>query len=63
MKEYSGQFAVDALEPVDRALQSAFHLRTLVNDLLDIARIYRAEMSLQLELVEPRKLLEETCRQ
>lgn len=40
--------------------KNALHLQKLVNDILDLSRIEAAQMSIQLEHVEPRMLVNET---
>ena len=50
-------------ETLDRVRKSVLHLIALINDLLDLARIERAEFHIYLETVDTEKLLQETCAQ
>jgi signal transduction histidine kinase len=50
-------------ETLDRVRKSVLHLIALINDLLDLARIERAEFYIQREPVDTEKLLQDTCAQ
>jgi signal transduction histidine kinase len=55
-----GHIDDEAAEILGRARKAAHHMIALVNDLLDLARIERAEFQLHQELVDPEELLQET---
>ncbi len=50
-------------EILDRVRKSVLHLIALINDLLDLARIERAEFHVQREPVDTERLLQDTCTQ
>lgn len=56
-----GQVDQEATDTLDRARKAAHHMIALVNDLLDLARIERAELQLHPELIDPEALLQEVC--
>ncbi|MBI3302586.1 MAG: GAF domain-containing protein [Deltaproteobacteria bacterium] len=58
-----GQIDHDAAETLDRVRKTVRHLITLINDLLDLARIERAELKLHREPVNVEELLDETYAQ
>jgi signal transduction histidine kinase len=58
-----GQADRATLETLDRVRKSVVHLIALINDLLDLARIERAEFHINREPVDTEKLLRETCAQ
>jgi len=58
-----GQADRATLETLDRVRKSVVHLIALINDLLDLARIERAEFHINREPVDTEKLLQETCAQ
>jgi GAF domain-containing protein len=58
-----GQVDHVTAETLDRVRKSVLHLTTLINDLLDLAQIERAEFHLQREPVDTEKLLQEICVQ
>jgi signal transduction histidine kinase/CheY-like chemotaxis protein len=49
-------------EGVERILGAGRHLLVLINELIDIARIESGDLSLSLESVQVRPLIEETCQ-
>lgn len=56
-----GQVDAEAAETLDRVRSSAQHMISLVNDLLDLARIERAEFQLHPAVVDLEELLAEIC--
>jgi signal transduction histidine kinase len=58
-----GQVDRPTTETLDRVRKSVLHLIALINDLLDLARIERAEFQIHPEPVDTEKLLQEICAQ
>ena len=58
-----GQVDHPTAETLDRVRKSVLHLIALINDLLDLARLERAEFQIHSELVDTEKLLQEICSQ
>ncbi|HEV8712985.1 MAG TPA: GAF domain-containing sensor histidine kinase [Candidatus Binatia bacterium] len=58
-----GQVDHSTAETLGRVRKSVMHLIALINDLLDLARIERAEFQIHLEPVDIENLLQETCSQ
>ena len=58
-----GQVDRATAETLDRVRKSVLHLIALINDLLDLARIERAEFHIHREPVDTEKLLQEICAQ
>lgn len=58
-----GQVDRATVETLDRVRKSVLHLIALINDLLDLARIERAEFHIHQEPVDTEKLLQEICSQ
>ncbi len=58
-----GQVDRPTAETLDRVRKSVLHLIALINDLLDLARIERAEFQIHPEPVDTEKLLQEICAQ
>jgi signal transduction histidine kinase len=56
-----GQVDAEAAETLDRVRGAAQHMISLVNDLLDLARIERAEFQLHPAVVDLEELLAEVC--
>lgn len=56
-----GKIDSAAAETLKRVRKAAHHLIDLVNDLLDLARLERAELQLHLERIALEELLQETC--
>jgi signal transduction histidine kinase len=57
----AGQVDAEGAEILGRAQKAAHHMIALVNDLLDLARIERAELQLRPEAFDPEELLHEVC--
>jgi len=58
-----GQVDRATAEALDRVRKSVLHLTALISDLLDLARIERAEFHIHREPVDTEKLLQEICAQ
>ncbi len=58
-----GQVDRATAEALDRVRKSVLHLTALINDLLDLARLERAEFHIHREPVDTEKLLQEICAQ
>ena len=58
---YGGPLPASYLRDLSIVHRNAQHLQTLVNDVLDMARIQAAQMSLQPEETQPGKLVEEVA--
>jgi len=58
-----GQVDRATIETLDRVRKSVLHLVALINDLLDLARIERAEFHIHREPIDTEKLLQEICAQ
>ena len=58
-----GQVDRATAEALDRVRKSVLHLTALITDLLDLARIERAEFHIHREPVDTEKLLQEICAQ
>jgi len=56
-----GQIDQAGVEILNRARKAAHHMTALVNDLLDLARLERAEFQLHLEQIDLEDLLREVC--
>jgi signal transduction histidine kinase len=56
-----GQIDDEGRENLGRARKAAHHMIALVNDLLDLARIERAELQIRQEPLDAGELLQETC--
>src|SRR5262249_37875462 len=56
-----GQVDHPTAETLGRVRKSVIHLIALINDLLDLARVERAEFHVHSEPVDTEKLLQETC--
>jgi hypothetical protein len=57
----AGQIDAEGAEMLGRTKKAALHMIALVNDLLDLARIERAEFQLHLEVIDLEEFLQEIC--